>query len=101
MADKVEVDPEQLRSAAGSTTDVQTAIDTVISTLTAALAGRGAPWGNDSLGRRLASQYEPAKQALIDGAGTFSGTFQGLATGQIDAADQMERTDIISGDGFR
>ncbi|MQY23169.1 WXG100 family type VII secretion target [Nocardia macrotermitis] len=92
----VKVDPEQLRRAAVKTGEVRDRIGDVITTLQSALAGRGQPWGDDSLGHQFADGekgYLTAKQNMITGAGQFEKTFDSYSSGQSQSADKIETTE--------
>ncbi|MBY8855238.1 hypothetical protein K7711_01970 [Nocardia sp. CA2R105] len=92
----VKVDPEQLRRASVKTGEVRDRIGSVLTTLQSALAARGEPWGDDSLGHQFADGdkgYLTAKSNMITGAGQFEKTFDSYSTGQTQSADKIETTE--------
>ncbi|WP_228002432.1 hypothetical protein [Nocardia australiensis] len=54
MGDKVEVNPELVRQAAGKTAQVQDGIAAALTTLEATLNSLGTPWGDDRYGQQFA-----------------------------------------------
>ncbi|PXX66593.1 hypothetical protein DFR70_103342 [Nocardia tenerifensis] len=102
MTEKFEIDPAAFRAAAGKTRQVGTRVAGVWSTLESATAGRGAPWGDDKLGKQFADGadgqpgYLASKKNMRDfavgegGNGGMSGAFNGLADSQAKVADDIQ-----------
>ncbi|MGX1775152.1 hypothetical protein ACWIGW_23775 [Nocardia brasiliensis] len=103
MADeKFEVDPAAFRRAAGKTRTVGTRVAGVWSNLETAITGRGAPWGDDKLGKQFTDGadgqpgYNASKKNMHDfavgegGNEGMAGTFSGLADSQAKVADDIQ-----------
>ncbi|QBS42957.1 hypothetical protein [Nocardia sp. CS682] len=108
MAEKFEVDPDEFRKAAGKTAHVGDRISTAVSNLSAAIAGRGAPWGDDKMGNQFANGpggsdgYLSSRKNLIDGTTGMGTTFKDTATAQRKVADQLQtELDKRNGDSFK
>jgi hypothetical protein len=95
VAEKFEVDPDEFRKAAGKTSNVGDRISDVVTNLTSAIAGRGAPWGDDKMGSQFANGpggndgYLSSKKNLTEGTTGMAGTFHDVAKGQRKVADQL------------
>ncbi|WP_040794507.1 hypothetical protein [Nocardia higoensis] len=87
----VENYPHLLDTAAGETGGVRDAINTVMSTLASSLAGRGEPWGRDTIGSQFADGpdgYLASKKNLETSAAAIAGSFDRFSTTQYDTARQ-------------
>ncbi|MGV9674398.1 hypothetical protein ACWDSJ_03880 [Nocardia sp. NPDC003482] len=108
MADKVQVDPQQLRSAAEVTADLATKVRKVGSDLRTALAGiesdgGNRPWGNDKTGKKFADGdkgYKKARDNLLSGTDGMGETLEQFANGQRTAANFLGTTDSGSAQPF-
>ncbi|WP_216912400.1 hypothetical protein OG225_38500 [Nocardia sp. NBC_01377] len=88
----VENYPNLLDIAAGKTGRVRDAINTVMGTLDVSLAGRGAPWGDDEMGRRFSDGpegYLSSRGNLKTSAAAIAGSFDNFSTTQYDTARQL------------
>lgn len=107
MAERIELDPDLLRQAAQKTGHVRDRINSVMSTLQASLAGRGAPWGNDKIGDNFYNGpngndgYQASRKNLTTNTANMSTTFGNFSTNQTGTADYLERQDRGNADGFR
>ncbi|MFI6216691.1 type VII secretion target [Nocardia brasiliensis] len=99
VADKVEVDTNQLRRAAGDCDRIHDSISATLGTLRTTVAGSGTPWGKDSFGNKFAQGdkgYLAARENLLAAIDQMSTTFADYATGQRNAADQMDAMDAAN-----
>ncbi|MET7768373.1 hypothetical protein [Nocardia sp. NPDC005366] len=108
MADRVEVDPQQLRRASELTAELSTKITATADRLRNALAGiesdaTTAPWGNDKRGKKFAEGdkgYQAARKNLLDGATGAAQALHDMSEGQREASDALTNTDQASGGQF-
>lgn len=90
----VEQYPHLLDTAAGKTGGVRDAINAVMATLGASLAGRGAPWGQDKTGLQFADGadgYLASKTNLEASAAALACSFDKFSTTQYDAATELRK----------
>lgn len=105
MADKVNVDPDQLRAAAQKTQHVSDRISDTLCTLQSAADGLGSPWGNDSYGSQFANGTKnngylaavATLHSLTRGLSDHAGTH---ADGQVDSAKFHETGEERSAHSF-
>lgn len=104
MSEKLGHDADLFEKAAERTDAIRDRVNSVRSTLEAALRGRGTPWGNDKLGEQFAegpNGYKVARGQLIGNIKTTSTNFGNFYTGKTDTAKVLRRMDQSNGDGFR
>lgn len=104
MSDKLGHDTDLFEKATERTNAIRDRVNSVQSTLEAALEGRGTPWGNDKLGQQFAEGtegYKVAREQLIANIETTSTNFGHFYTGKTDTAKVLRRMDQSNGDGFR
>jgi uncharacterized protein YukE len=92
----IEIDPSWLDKGADDMTTIRGELHSTITTLTTSLAGRGAPWGGDSYGRKFADGadgYQSSAQTLISGANSLEAVFGTFATGLRNAANAVRRNE--------
>lgn len=100
----VENYPHLLDTAAGKTGEVRDAVETVMATLRAALAGRGAPWGQDEMGLRFADGpqgYLASKTNLETSAAAIAESFDRFSTTQYDTATELRKLEQDNEGQFR
>ncbi|WP_157513920.1 hypothetical protein [Nocardia concava] len=103
MSGRLEAYEDLLTKAAGKTDKVRDGIEKVMSTLASATAGRGEPWGNDTLGGNFANSdqgYIASKKNILEGATNMAGTFGNFSDGQRKAAEELKTMDHGNGEGF-
>lgn len=98
MGDRLEVYVDRLRLAASATDGVRDRINGVVTTLTSAIDGRGAPWGNDAIGNQFlngsdGNGYAAGRTALIQGSGNMATTFGNFSDAQNKAANDLAAMD--------
>ncbi|WP_067646785.1 hypothetical protein [Nocardia harenae] len=98
MGDRLEVYVDRLRFAATTTDRVRDRINEVVTTLTATIEGRGAPWGDDAVGNQFlngsdGNGYAAARTALIDGSGNMATSFGNFSDAQNKAANELVAMD--------
>ncbi|MFJ4650435.1 hypothetical protein ACIP5Y_04070 [Nocardia sp. NPDC088792] len=107
MADKVEVDPAALRAASRKTADIQHSVETALTGLKQRLASRGSPWGDDKYGHNFAGGsdgkpgYQTIRDNILAGTDAMAKTLEGFVSGQVSAANSLDRTDAHSADTFQ
>ncbi|MBF6235803.1 hypothetical protein [Nocardia otitidiscaviarum] len=107
MTQPLEVYTEQLRNAATATGTVQTKLDAVLTTLKAAINGRGEPWGDDEIGTNFADDangqdgYRTTRDDYLSSLANMATTFESFSAGQTKAADYLEAQDKANGDQYR
>lgn len=100
----VENYPPLLDKAAQKTGEVRDRINAVLTTLSASLAGRGAPWGNDKIGDQFTqgeNGYFASRENLTTSAANMATTFDNFSTSQTDAAFHLRTMDLGNGDQYR
>ncbi|MGN2639484.1 WXG100 family type VII secretion target [Nocardia takedensis] len=106
MSERVELDPDRLRTAARKTAHVRDRIDGVMSTLRGSLAGRGAPWGGDTIGTQFfngpngGDGYEASVTNLNLSTSNIATTFGNFSNNQYTTAGYLENQDEHNADGF-
>lgn len=108
MADETfEFHPDDFRAAAGKTAHVGDRVTDVVTNLTSTLSGRGAPWGNDKMGKQFANGpggddgYNSSKKNLLEGTTGMAGSFKNVAENQRKVADQLQHDlDQRNGESF-
>ncbi|MFI6046321.1 hypothetical protein ACIA8C_32205 [Nocardia sp. NPDC051321] len=108
MADETfEFHPDDFRAAAGKTAHVGDRITDVVNNLTSTLSGRGAPWGDDKMGKQFADGpgggdgYHSSKKNLVDGTTSMAGSFNDVAANQRTVADKLQHDlDKRNGESF-
>lgn len=103
MADKVEVDTQQLRRAAGDCDRIHDSITRTLGTLRATVGGSGTPWGNDSFGSKFAQGekgYLAARENLLAAIDQMATTIGDYGTGQRKAADDLDAMEAGNTGGF-
>ncbi|MFE9582125.1 hypothetical protein ACFYO1_37515 [Nocardia sp. NPDC006044] len=105
--EKFEFHPDEFRSAAGKTAHVGDRITDAVNNLKSAVAGRGAPWGDDKMGNQFANGpggddgYLSSKTNLIEGTTGMAGTFKQVAGDQRKVADKLQQDlDKRNGESF-
>ncbi|MBO0855377.1 MAG: hypothetical protein J2P18_16620 [Nocardia sp.] len=106
MADKVEVEVDKLRNAAGKTGDVRDRISQIVGDLHTKVNSYGDCWGDDDLGNQFAGTgngqgYKAARDNMFSGAGNFTKAFGQFSDGQDQSASQLEMYEHGNADGFR
>ncbi|MEV4124603.1 hypothetical protein [Nocardia sp. NPDC049707] len=104
MSDKLKHDADLFEQAAERTSAVRDRVSSVLSTLDAALAGRGAPWGNDKFGQQFTEGpegYLVAREKITENVKTTATNFDNFYTGQTKTAKELRRMDKSNADGFR
>ncbi|MBY8856539.1 hypothetical protein K7711_08635 [Nocardia sp. CA2R105] len=92
----VEINPEQLRTAASDCDRIHSAILTAMKSLQTAVDAKQAPWGSDSFGKKFADGekgYVAVSKNLLDGINDLATTFGTFASGQREAADELSNAD--------
>jgi uncharacterized protein YukE len=93
----VQVNPTQLRSAAQDSSAIQTSISNILTTLQNSLNSQKAdPWGNDSFGDKFANGsdgYIAVSKNMLSGISDMASTFGSIASGQVQAADELTDAD--------
>ncbi|MFI6997694.1 hypothetical protein [Nocardia sp. NPDC050175] len=108
MADeKFEFHPDEFRTAAGKTAHVGDRITDVVNNLKTTIAGRGAPWGDDKMGKQFSDGpggndgYQSSKKNLVDGTTGMAVSFNDVAANQRKVADQLQHDlDERNGESF-
>lgn len=98
MASKLEVYEDRLRKAGSATGKVRDAIHGVMSTLNSSLAGRGAPWGGDKIGKQFYDGqaddgYKAGRKKLGTSAANMAMSFNNFSTSQYKAATELAKMD--------
>ncbi len=97
MADKpVEVNTDQLRTAAGTMNDVHGRVNDVVTSLTNNLNAKGYPWGHDSYGNKFTegdSGYTTSSKNLVSGADNMNSSLGQFSSGMNDAAKKIDDMD--------
>ncbi|MFI5720792.1 hypothetical protein [Nocardia sp. NPDC051750] len=103
MADRVEVNPDQLETAANLTEDLAGQVLGIGKRLRERLNGiedesTKQPWGDDSMGEKFINGqnndgYGASKPNLLDGVDGIGGTFESFAVGQRDGVNQLRSMD--------
>lgn len=104
MNDRLKNYADLLHTAAGKTGKVRDGIENVVDTLVTNSAGRGEPWGSDTLGAGFAegdNGYLKSRNNILDGADNMAGTFGNFSKGQTDSAELLSRMDQGNGDSFK
>jgi uncharacterized protein YukE len=92
----VEINPDQLRTAASDCEGIHGKILDTLNTLKSAINAKQTPWGNDSFGHKFADGdkgYIAVSQNLLDGMNDLATTFDSFASGQRQAADSLSDAD--------
>ncbi|WP_054815820.1 hypothetical protein [Nocardia arizonensis] len=106
MADKFEYDADLFRAAADKSRTVSEKITNVLDTLNSSINGRGAPWGNDKLGKNFFNGpggddgYGASRTNTTTNAATMATTMNDFASGQIDSAVAIEKMEQGNADGM-
>ncbi|WP_155981757.1 hypothetical protein [Nocardia sp. BMG111209] len=103
MSDRVEVNPDALRAAAGRTAEVHDRVHDIFTSLQNALSAKGTPWGNDEYGQRFAegeNGYLAQSRNQTGGIATVAATFDGFATAQGVAVTTLLGTEDGNADSF-
>ncbi|MEV0356845.1 hypothetical protein AB0H71_12355 [Nocardia sp. NPDC050697] len=98
MGDRLEAYADRLRLAATATDGVRDRITGVLTTLTTAIDGRGAPWGNDAIGDQFlngsdGNGYSAGRTNLVQGTGNMATTFGNFSSAQTTAANDLAAMD--------
>ncbi|MFC3964551.1 hypothetical protein [Nocardia jiangsuensis] len=98
MGSRLEAYEDRLRLAATATDGVRDRINGVLTTLTSAIDGRGAPWGNDAIGNQFlngsdGNGYAVGRTNLVEGTGNMATTFGNFCGAQTEAANQLAAMD--------
>ncbi len=105
MVDKMLVEVGKLRTAADKTEHVHDRINSVLTTLQAAMSARGPVWGNDSLGQQFYGDdkqgYKGSSENLITGAGQIADTMDSFSQAQYKSADEWETADQQNAGQYR
>ncbi|MFI9506317.1 hypothetical protein [Nocardia sp. NPDC052566] len=99
MADTVTVDPVKLRSAANKSAAIHDQMKTTLANLETKLNSAGSPWGADGFGDKFAKGekgYIAARDSLFLGSQSMAKTFGELATGQRDAAHNLDGQEALN-----
>jgi len=102
MTQTVEVDPDQLYTAANLMAQIGDALGSAATTLNNGLAGAGTPWSDDEYGKgfyegsgKSAGYGTSSKDALTDFANLVSAVRE-FSTNMRGAADDLQDTDRTS-----
>ncbi len=98
----VEINPDQLRTAASDCDRIHGSIVTALRNLQSAVDAEQAPWGNDSFGKKFADGdkgYLAVSKNLLDGINDLATTFGTFASGQREAADELNNADTGHANG--
>jgi hypothetical protein len=101
VADKVQVNPDQLTKAGNKMLAVQQKMNNIITTLDNAVGEAGTEtWGNDSFGKGFAdgdNGYIASRKQLISGGHDMATSLTQFGNGMIDAAHTMSAADNQGG----
>lgn len=103
MSDRLEAYEDLLTTASIKTGNVRDGINSVLETFETATNGRGACWGNDSLGSQFANGangYLNSKGNMIEGAQNMAGTFDNFSTSMAQSAAYLSSQDQQNADQF-
>jgi len=92
----IQINPGQLRTAAQDSSAVKDNIAQVLATLQSSLNAKGSPWGKDSFGNKFANGdkgYIAASKNVLSAVSDMGTTFDYIAQGQVQAADQLTAAD--------
>lgn len=92
----VEINPDQLRTAAADCDRIHGSVLTALKNLQTAVDAKQAPWGNDSFGKKFAGGekgYSAVSKNLLEGINDLATTFGTFASGQREAADELSNAD--------
>lgn len=95
----IEIHPDRLRTAANDSSAIKDNIAQVLATLQSSLNAKGSPWGNDSFGHKFANGdkgYVAVSKNVLSAVSDMSTTFDSIAQGQVQAADELSATDAGS-----
>ncbi|WP_067667188.1 hypothetical protein [Nocardia miyunensis] len=98
----VEINPEQLRTAASDCDRIHSSVLSTLKTLRTAVDAEQAPWGNDSFGKKFADGdkgYIAVSKNLLEGINDLATTFGTFASGQREAADELSNADTGHSNG--
>lgn len=100
MAERIEVDPYELKRASAITVAAAQELGRIFGNLRGALAlesdTTNFPWGNDSFGNKFAGGakgYKATRTSLLDSGDALANGAVGFADGQVQAADLMIASD--------
>jgi hypothetical protein len=96
----LEVDPDQVRSAADGIGAAIVATDTMLGQFETDLASRGEPWGADDLGSLIGSVYQGALAMAMNCFDSNLDTMDAYASHLTAAADAIDATNQASADSF-
>ncbi len=92
----VKVNTSELRTAAGTMSDVHNRVNTVVTNLENTLNAKGYPWGHDSYGDKFTggdSGYTKSSENLLSGAGNLDTSLEDFSSGMNDAAKKIDDMD--------
>lgn len=104
MTNRLESYKDLLRVASGKTGKVRDGIEKVVDTLVSSADGRGAPWGDDTLGAGFAdgeNGYLKSRENIVTGANNMAGTFGNFSKGQKDALETLTAMDDGNAETFK
>ncbi|WP_410873870.1 hypothetical protein [Nocardia sp. A7] len=100
MAERIEVDPYELKRASAITVDAAAELKRIVTKLRGALAlesdTTNFPWGNDSFGGKFAGGtkgYKVTRKSLLESGDALASGAVGFADGQVQAALLMIASD--------
>jgi hypothetical protein len=101
VADKVQVNPDQLTKAGNNMLAVQQKMNNIITALDNAVGKAGAEtWGNDRFGNGFAdggNGYIASRKQLLSGGHEMAASLQQFGQGMIDAAKTLSIADNPDG----
>ena len=95
----IQINPGLLRTAAQDSSAIKDNIAQVLATLQSSLNAKGSPWGKDSFGDKFANGdkgYVAASKNVLSAVSDMGTTFDSIAQGQVQAADQLSSADTGS-----
>jgi uncharacterized protein YukE len=93
MTDVMRVDTDALRGAEPAFDTLASAVDGVLSRLTAALRAEGRCWGGDEVGQSFEKDYLDGVGSTTDGMATLRDTVARVGQSVIVAADSVDAAD--------
>src|SRR3954451_10505282 len=100
MSEPLGVSPDELRAAADHLAETSSRLKQVLASLSDGLAGAGAPWGDDHLGKQFAdgaAGYIAQVDYVHTSIDAKSGLLDGYSDGMRTAANTLEQQDTGGG----
>jgi len=95
----IQINPGLLRTAAQDSSAIKDNIAQVLATLQSSLNAKGSPWGKDSFGDKFANGdkgYVASSKNVLSAVSDMGTTFDSIAQGQVQAADELSAADTGS-----